>query len=165
MGKQKVNIPMCAALVLLLLTMLSVRWTCGLYARYATVTEAKDSARVAKFDVVADVAPVAGQEGKFVVTVTNRSEVTVEYSIDVTFTGPMDVTLGSVMQESTDPDTKTTLSFTNSGWKLAPGAEPATHDLLFTVNDWSQITENGSSVNSVTESFNFTVSVHAAQTD
>ena len=34
MGKAKLNIPMCAALVLLLLTMVSIYLVSGLYARY-----------------------------------------------------------------------------------------------------------------------------------
>ena len=56
MGKQntKVNIPMCAALVLLLLTMISVHLTSGLYARYTSTASGSDSARVAKFHVVSD---------------------------------------------------------------------------------------------------------------
>ena len=51
MGKTKLNIPMCAAVVLLYLTLLSIHLTSGLFARYTTTVTASDSARVAKFDV------------------------------------------------------------------------------------------------------------------
>ena len=85
MGEKKFNIPMCAALILLLLTMISIHLTSGLYARYTVTATASDSARVARFDVRSEVQPVAGEEGKFSIKVTNASEVAVSYRVDVVF--------------------------------------------------------------------------------
>ena len=87
---RKVNIPMVLACVLLLLTMVSVHLTSGLYARYTTTAAASDSARVAKFDVRGSA--VAGLEldcqttttGEYIVTVENHSEVSVNYILYVT---------------------------------------------------------------------------------
>lgn len=90
MGKSKINIPMCAALVLLFLTMISIHMTSGLYARYTTTAEASDSARVAKFDVsVSDtrqLVPILIQPGEEVqkfFTVENKSEVAVNLNFTV----------------------------------------------------------------------------------
>lgn len=47
--KTKVNIPMCMALVLLYLTLLSSHMTSGLYARYTAAGAGEDSARVITF--------------------------------------------------------------------------------------------------------------------
>ena len=47
--KVKMNIPMCAACVLLCLTMFSIYLMSGLYARYVTTASGGDGARVAKF--------------------------------------------------------------------------------------------------------------------
>ena len=79
MGKAKLNIPMCAALILLLLTMISVHMTSGLYARYTSTATATDTARVAKFDVTRSVEPVKDKNGVFELTVTNNSEVSITY--------------------------------------------------------------------------------------
>lgn len=90
MGKSKINIPMCAALVLLLLTMISIHMTSGLYARYTTTVEASDSARVAKFDVfVSDteqLVPILmepGEEVEKFFAVENKSEVAVKLIFSV----------------------------------------------------------------------------------
>ena len=45
----KLNIPFCAGLVLLCLTLFSMHLTSGLYARYVTSDSAEDAARVIKF--------------------------------------------------------------------------------------------------------------------
>ncbi|MBR5290093.1 MAG: hypothetical protein IKU28_03770 [Erysipelotrichaceae bacterium] len=45
----KPNIAMCAAFVLLCLTLISTHFTSGLYARYVTKDSAEDAARVIKF--------------------------------------------------------------------------------------------------------------------
>ena len=47
--RSKVNIPICAAAVLLCLTMFSAHLTGGIYARYSTTASGSDSARVIKF--------------------------------------------------------------------------------------------------------------------
>ena len=47
--KHRINIPMCAACILLCLTLLSIHFTSGLYARYVTRSSSSDDARVAAF--------------------------------------------------------------------------------------------------------------------
>lgn len=47
--KAKLNIPMCAACVLLCLTMISIHLMSGLYAKYTTSAQGGDFARVIKF--------------------------------------------------------------------------------------------------------------------
>lgn len=51
MVKKQLNIPMCLAFVLLCLTLISMHFTSGLYAKYVSKGTGMDSARVAKFDV------------------------------------------------------------------------------------------------------------------
>ena len=91
MGKAKVNIPMCAALVLLLLTMISIHITSGLYARYTTTASGSASARVAKFDVNASlsedvIVDCSANEtsGEYQITIENNSEVAIKYILYVT---------------------------------------------------------------------------------
>lgn len=48
-AKAKMNIPMCAACVLFCLTLFSMYFTSGLFARYTTSGEGGDSARVIRF--------------------------------------------------------------------------------------------------------------------
>ena len=91
MGKAKLNIPMCAALVLLLLTMVSIHLTSGLYARYTTTSSGSDSARVAKFDVVGEFGEDITLDcsknetsGAYEITVKNNSEVAIKYVLYVT---------------------------------------------------------------------------------
>ncbi|MBQ8611067.1 MAG: hypothetical protein IJ412_05075 [Oscillospiraceae bacterium] len=48
-GKVKLNIPMCLACVLLCLTLISIRMTGGLYAKYISTGSGGDSARVITF--------------------------------------------------------------------------------------------------------------------
>ena len=48
-NRTNVNIPMCLAAILLCLTLLSLHWTSGLYARYSTSEAGSDSARVIRF--------------------------------------------------------------------------------------------------------------------
>ncbi len=93
MGKksQKLNIPMCAALVLLMLTMISIHLTSGLYARYTTTASGSDSARVAKFDITGNgtltesavVNILPGQTVKKTLIIMSHCEVAVRYSLQV----------------------------------------------------------------------------------
>lgn len=50
--KAKMNIPMCVAMVLLCLTLITTHMMCGLYARYIARASGEDSARVAEFGQV-----------------------------------------------------------------------------------------------------------------
>ena len=135
MGKQKVNIPMCAALVLLLLTMISIHMTSGLYARYTSTATATDSARVAKFDVEAAVTATA-TNGEYTLTVNNKSEVAVKYKVIVTFNevlpeaDTLTVKLGDTTITTSDKMTYTT----DYVGTLAPGATGTPHTLTIGIN-------------------------------
>lgn len=95
MGKQpkeKINIPICVACVLLCLTLFSFHLCGGLYARYTSTATGSDYARVARFDVseagaclstdylVETVVPGTTTQR---ITVTNNSEVAVAYKVTV----------------------------------------------------------------------------------
>lgn len=177
MGKQKVNIPMCAALVLLLLTMISIHMTSGLYARYTANSTATDSARVAKFDVDAKVEQVKDGEGKpiegrFALTVTNESEVAVKYKVIVTFDEalPEDNTLsvGLTGAAGTALEGKKTYTFTNeTDWKLAPNATPVEHTLTIGINGvggWQDYTKPAAG-EKVDVTLKFSVDIVAEQID
>lgn len=166
MGEKKFNIPMCAALILLLLTMISIHLTSGLYARYTVTATASDSARVARFDVRSEVLPVAGEEGKFFIKVTNASEVAVSYRVDVVFAesleeGKLSVTLDE-KSGIWKAETKT-LSFDTVA-TMAPGNLTNPHVLVFEVLDWSFVTSGGSG-EEITRDLAFTVNVIAEQVD
>ena len=175
MGKAKVNIPMCAALVLLLLTMISIHLTSGLYARYTATSTASDSARVAKFDVKGSgsgdltVTSVSNESGSYTLTIENDSEVAVEYDIGVTFNEAID----SSMLEVTLNNASGTLSADRktivfAGKEtLAPNAEAVTKTLTFQVLKWDFVTgktadNRGKTVN---KSLDFTVNITAEQID
>lgn len=164
MKKAKLNIPICAALVLLFLTMVSIHMTSGLYARYTTSDSAHDSARVAKFAVESVLTPVENENGKFTLTVTNNSEVAVQYKVEVEFSAPMSVALNSGDAKELEGDA-TSITFSDTSWTLAPGAEADTHTLQFSLNDWSYITKNANNVSEWEESLDFTVNVTAEQID
>lgn len=170
MGKQKLNIPMCAALVLLMLTMISIHLTSGLYARYTSTATATDSARVAKFDVEGT---LSGADGNYTLTVNNKSEVAVKYKVIVTFdealpeTDTLAITLSGAKTTTLDA-TQKFYTFTNvDDWKLAPGATGTPHTLTIGINGaggWQDYTEDvtGSTVN---VTLDFSVDVVAEQID
>jgi len=91
-NKTKMNIPVCAAAVLLCLALVTTYFVSGLFARYAASGQGSDNARAAKFSVegggvfsqpvVADFTPGDFIESEF--SVQNNSEVAVEYTIEVT---------------------------------------------------------------------------------
>ena len=90
MSKAKLNIPMFAALILLLLTMVTTHMTSGLYARYTAAASGSDSARVAKYEITVNAAsadnlvltPAVPASYKF--SITSESEVSVEYDLIIT---------------------------------------------------------------------------------
>ena len=164
MGKAKLNIPMCAALVLLFLTMLSIHLTSGLYARYTATSTASDSARVAKFHVTAAVQPVDGKEGEFTLTVTNNSEVAVEYSIEISLSDALSVTVDGT--KKVPASGASSVSFTNDSWKLAPNTGVRTHTLQFEIKNWVGMTKTGvDSGETESVDFDFKVEVTAQQID
>lgn len=92
-ARAKVNIPICAAAILLCLTMFSVHLTSGVYARYTTTASGSDSARVAKFEIEEtgtvlssgiEAALVPGEKVERTISVENKSEVIVKYSVSLT---------------------------------------------------------------------------------
>lgn len=166
MGKSKLNIPMCAALMLLLLTMLSIHMTSGLYARYTAKSLGSDNARVAKFDVTAEVQPDENKEGKFTVLVTNESEVAVKYNIVVEFTAPMSVSINDG-EPQIPAENESLVSFTDTSWILEPGSESPSHILQFAMTDWTYITKNtdGDDKSTVSGEIEFAVRIIAEQVE
>jgi len=107
-NKQKVNIPLRAAAVLLCLALVTACMTSGLYARYAATTSGSDSARVAAFvfdvndtsahflDVSEVNAPGKSQTFQFEVRNDNTSrisEVTEEYKLHIELHGSLPLTV------------------------------------------------------------------------
>lgn len=88
-SKPKVNIPVRIAAVLFCLTLFSTYLVGGLFARYTASGQSGDEARVAKFSIegsgtlsqsiVQDFKPGDSEELTF--TITNNSEVAVEYTV------------------------------------------------------------------------------------
>ena len=156
----RVNIPMCAAGVLLCLTLFSAHFTSGLYAKYTSTATGSDSARVAKFEVV-----TTGEEGDNVVvftsgeatddvykfTIQNNSEVAVKYSLTLAPTNPL-------------PDYISSTSFNPVSGNLAVGSDPVECQLAFNV-DWAKFTEDASNTAALEKTFKFTIKVHVEQID
>ena len=167
---RKVNIPMCLACVLLCLTLISMHLTTGLYARYTTTAQASDSARVAKFhvtgtpDAVVTIESDADNSGTYQLTVTNHSEVSVEYDLDIVFTTAVTEWMNLEIQNATVTEDENKKEFhAKDAGTLAPGGA-ATHEVTFTVTQWSEITRNMSGKEDSKE-LTFTVNIHATQID
>lgn len=156
------------ALILLCLVMISIHLMGGMYAKYTTKGNGSDDARVAKFDVkltgvetdlniVCDENP---EKGTYTIKVENKSEVAVSYEISVSVT-PLD----SNGDGTADFDASAVSAVLNSdSGTLAVGAEVATHELTFTVDDWSKITATMEG-KSDEVSFKFTVTIDVVQVD
>lgn len=93
-NKNKVNIPLFLAGILFCLTLILISLTSNLIAKYSTTASGSDSARVAKFDVIAtkDISQLDKIElvpgdrdssGTYKFTIKNNSEVVVKYSVIV----------------------------------------------------------------------------------
>ena len=167
--RSKVNIPMCAAAVILCLTLVSIHLTSGLYARYSTTSSGEDSARVAKFDVSAEISEDAtisnaNRSGEYTISVHNNSEVAIEYRMILRFTilpkgisAALDGEDGSVLENAIKFETKNT---------LAPGESKTNHKLIFTVaeGEWTDISYGMSGIEDST-ALPFTVEIIAVQID
>ena len=138
MNKMKLNIPMFAALVLLLFTLITTHITSGLYARYTAAASGTTNVRVAKFNVLCDVAPVANEEGKYTLTVTNDSEVSVKYSVVVEMSDHLSAAIDG--EKKTLAAGETSVTFENADWVLAP-KEAAPLPLQFAVENWENLTD------------------------
>ena len=173
MGKGKHNIPMCVALLLMLLTLVTTHMTGGLFARYVATETASDSARVAKFQVHVDgsdgvliVDCATDDQGAYTFTVTNQSEVTVGYSVTVEFKQSVPETMLQVAMDDSPfgyLDQNNAIGFTVDE-TLDPLGDNATHQLFF------QVTPNAlySTVEgeaSVELALDFVVTIHARQID
>ena len=154
---RKVNIPMCAALILLCLVLVSSHLTSGLYARYTSSSTGSDSARVAKFAVETSGADenISVKTGtsdpdttSYTITIENKSEVAVSYQLTPVLSGtPAGVTA----------------SLDSNTGELAAGAAPVTHTLTLSV-DWAAFTQDQTGAN-VSKDITFTVNIHFEQID
>lgn len=158
---RKVNIPMCAALILLCLVLVSSHLTSGLYARYTSSSTGSDSARVAKFEVetsgadenISVTADNSGSNnGTYIITIENKSEVAVSYNVSYQLT--------PVLGDS--PAGVSAALDSNTG-ELAAGAAPVTHTLTLSV-DWAAFTQGQTGAN-VSKDISFTVNIHFEQID
>ena len=167
-GEKKLNIPACAALILLTLTLITTHMTCGLYAKYTTSATASDSARVAKFDVQCSVSddPVSSGEGAYLVQVQNLSEVAVTYSIIVEHSAPMSVTINGETKGPAANGT-TTVTFSDPDWVLAPGESHEGNQgvrMTLSLTGWEGLTNGLSGIADNVE-VGFKVYVKAVQLD
>lgn len=140
MGKAKLNIPMFAALILLMLTMLSVYLSSGLYARYTAGAAAGDSGRVAIWNVGATSEKPAVSidcstddlDDVYRFSVTNESEVAAQYDVVVSFSETLADGISFKLDETKTPQTNDnkTFTFENVG-QLNYGGAHAEHTMTF----------------------------------
>ena len=130
----------------------------GLYARYSTTVTGEASAKVAKFDVkvtgddgntdiVVNVSSATDDGSSCTITITNKSEVTVQYTLSVSSIAGINAAFDSSSSSGT-------LKFDDE----------IECDLTFTVEKWDLITENMTG-NNGSISFDFTVTVNIEQVD
>ena len=183
MGKAKLNIPMCAAVVLLFLTLLSIHLTSGLFARYTTTVTASDSARVAKFDVdvTADIKDITvdceqSDSGTFILTVNNKSEVAVIYVLKIKLPTSVNGTDLYLTKDDEKDETGQLRKFSPKGdvytftinEKLDPVGGTTCqreHKFSFGVYSWHTVTEDANESPTYNWDLNFNVDVVATQVD
>ena len=136
------------AFVLFCVVLITFYMVSVLYARYTTKVSDSSLAGAAKFDIQvmgdADVSADVSQtiDDIYTVTISNNSEVAVEYTLSVTEIPGVSITFDS-----------------NSGI-LQPGAEDFPCNLTFDVTDWNLITADMEGAEgSVTLKFTITVKV------
>ena len=155
MKQSNIKIPFVfnLGLVLMCLMLISFSMMGGLYARYSTTATGEATAQIAKFDVQVtgdttkvdvDVAQVT--EGVYTITITNNSDVTVEYDLTMADEQPAGIVANF------DP---------NEG-NLRSG-ENVARTLTFTV-DLDEVTKDMSGP-SDSKSYHFTVKVNVEQVD
>ncbi len=118
-SRSKLNIPMCAAAVLFCLTLFSMHFTSGLYAKYSTRSEGEDSARVIKFGTLALTETGDFADGSaFIIPGVDLTKKAV-----VSFGGSESATYVFVKIELSGGWTKTGNSFSINGlsWSVADG--------------------------------------------
>lgn len=148
------SILMRVAAVLVCLIFVTIHLMSGLFARYTTSGGASDSARVAKFEVDVlgessnhvSISDIEVTDHVYTFTVTNRSEVAVDFNCSVSITR-------TDVQGDLAPAT---------GY-LDPG-ESVTVSLTFSVTDWNAVTASMEGQNG-TVYFDFSVSILVEQVD
>ncbi|MBR4881427.1 MAG: hypothetical protein IKU19_05800, partial [Clostridia bacterium] len=144
--------------VLFCLTLFSMHFTGGLYARYVSRGTGSDDARVAKFDVnitgdtdeLEVVLDTTGTDNEYSIEIENLSEVAVEYDV-------------SVLLESSIEASGVTATLSKTSGQLAVGGSD-TCVLTVEVIDWSKITQNMSG-ESGSVFVSFTVVINTVQID
>lgn len=157
----RVNIPMCAAGVLLCLTLFSIHLTSGLYAKYTATATGSDSARVAKFEItttddskaISVTTGAANNDSEYTFTIENQSEVAVEYTLSLKAPDNLPAGVGYTFQDD---------SFNSNSGQLAAG-ESADRTLTFSV-DWNKFTAD-LSIADPNKEFTFTVLIDVEQID
>ena len=156
MKQSNIKIPFVfnLGLVLMCLMLISFSMMGGLYARYSTTATGEATAQIAKFDVqvtgdTADVDVNVAQvkEGVYTFTITNNSDVTVEYGLTMTCEQPVSGIVAN---------------FDRNEGKLLSG-ENVARTLTFTV-DLAEVTKDMSGP-SDSKSYHFTVKVNVEQVD
>ena len=98
MKQSNIKIPFVfnLGLVLMCLILISFSMMGGLYARYSTTATGEATAQIAKFDVQVtgdttgvDVDVAEEKEGVYTFTITNNSDVTVEYDLTMAYEQPV----------------------------------------------------------------------------
>lgn len=157
------------ALILLCLTMVSFHMMGSLFARYSSTAEASDEARVAKFQVDVIGAPdtltvdsAIGEDGSYILSVQNQSEVAVEYYVTIRpVDSDTDIVVPSMDSIPADLDG-------TSGWKFAamyelpPLSGTNNHTLTFDVN-WAAFTKDAKDTHQLTRELPFIITVHVQQ--
>ena len=178
MGNRKFNIPMCAAFILFILTLISMHLTSGLFARYTATATGTDSARVAKFDVRGSLdrsditvnCKETGKSGVYTITVNNQSEVTVGYIIYIKMDQAVNGTdLWVKMSDDSNINpnrigASQEMKFTRG--PLAPGAS-GEHKFELGIDDWGTVTGKVPTQGQETYDWDlgFTVEIVATQVD
>ena len=155
MKQSNIKIPFVfnLGLVLMCLMLISFSMMGGLYARYSTTATGEATAQIAKFDVQVtgdptgvDVNVAEVTKGVYTFTITNNSDVTVEYDLTMADEQPAGIVASFDQNEGT----------------LLSGKDVACK-LTFTV-DLAEVTKDMSgSQDSI--SYNFTVTVNVEQVD
>lgn len=172
--------------ILFCLVLITTALMSGLFARYCSTAEGRDTARVAKFDVSSLLLPALAEgkerhqvdvvcaqaekeSGTFQLTVTSDSEVAVRYDLQITFDRPIPAGVSVTLD-----NTKVELEENSLAWrKEAAGTFPPgmgntrTHNLTFTM-DWAHsnlVGSAGEQDEQKTMTLDFTVDVTAVQVD
>ena len=160
------------ALILLLLVMVSLHMTSGLYARYISTGSGDDTARVAKFDVATTVHNVnakfvnkSAQDNIYTIEIDNDSEVAVRCDLVLVFDSALEyinITVDGNAPSEISLDKKT-FTFKDIAL-LAPNGATADCQLVFTVTDWNAVTSEAVGA-SVTYTFGFDGTLYCTQID